>query len=114
MLSISKTNFTSITQKLVLLYLLNVLDMLMTNNLLDTRLFMEANPIMAPLINSNQNLGLFVKLTIPFILISVVTYRLKSASEKQMKIANILITISLIVYGMINILHVANLLIFVL
>jgi len=95
-----------IKKKLILLYLLNVTDIIFTLLLISTGMFMEANFVMEPIITNNPLLGLGIKIVIPFVLFVWVFYRMKNASDKQLYHSNIIINICLIFYGLINLSHV--------
>lgn len=92
-------------RKLILLYLLNVSDLFFTYILLDSKLFFEGNAFMASVIN-NKYLSIFLKCILVLVLIIFICFRMKNATLKQIKIANILINIILIIYFIINISHI--------
>ena len=95
-----------IRKKLTTIYILNVTDIIFTIVLLNTGMFLEANAVMAPLVNNRQLLSIFIKLVIPFVLLLGVSQRMKEATEKQLYQSNIIINGCLIYYGLINISHV--------
>jgi len=106
-ISVLKTgDLCSIRRKLTALYILNVTDIIFTLFLVNTGVFLEANTIMAPLVNDRQLLSIIVKVVIPFILLIWVYQRMKDATEKQLYQSNIIINGCLIFYGLINIFHV--------
>lgn len=96
-----------IKKKLVLLYLLNVSDVIFTIFLVNTGRFIEVNFLMAPIISSKQLLGLAIKIVIPFILFTWLFFRMRKASESQLSYANLIINGAVIFYGLINTLHAA-------
>lgn len=96
----------SIKQKLSLLYILNVTDIIFTLFLVNTGMFLEANVVMISLVNNRQILCLLIKIIIPLILVFVVYVRMKKANEKQLYQSNIIIIAGLALYVFINISHV--------
>ncbi len=94
-------------KKLAILYLLNVVDWVCTLVLLATGYFMEVNPFMQPIME-NLALGIFVKCLLPLLLIVYINIRLTYANEKQLKTGNHILSVALIIYTLIIILHVAN------
>jgi hypothetical protein len=99
------SDLDSIRIKIIVLYLLNVSDIILTILLINTGLFIEANLIMAPIVYNNQPLSLALKIIVPLILLAAVAFRMRKASVKQLFQANIIVTIFLIYYGLINISH---------
>ena len=95
-----------IRKKLIIMYILNVTDIIFTMCLLNTGMFLEANAVMAPLVNNRKLLSIIIKIVIPLILLLVVYQRMKKATEKQLYQSNIIINGFLIFYGLINIFHV--------
>lgn len=100
-----KSDISSISIKLVVLYVLNITDLLLTNFLLHTRMFLEANKIMNIVIN-DALASTLIKIILPLLLIIILRYRLRGASSTQLVKGNILINIVLIFYVIINIFHV--------
>jgi len=96
----------SIRRKLIAMYLLNVTDIIFTIFLVNTGMFVEANAIMAPFVNSSQLSIIIVKIVIPFVLLICVYKRMKDATEKQLYQSNFIINGCLIFYALINIFHV--------
>ena len=95
-----------IKRKLITIYILNVTDIIFTIFLVNTGLFLEANAVMAPLVNNRQILSIIVKVAIPALLLIAVYQRMKDATEKQLYQSNLIINGGLIFYGLINIFHV--------
>lgn len=96
----------SIKQKLILLYILNVADIIFTLFLVNTGMFLEANTIMATLVNNRQLVILVIKIVVPVVLLIGVYVRMKKATEKQLYQSNIIITATLALYVLINISHI--------
>lgn len=61
-----------------LVYFLNVTDIMLTLLLIQTGLFVEANPIMVPIVN-HPYLAVMIKATIPFFVILFMLWRVRSA-----------------------------------
>lgn len=91
--------------KFITLYLLNVTDILFTIFLLSTGLFEEGNFLMDKML-TNKNFALLFKILIPAILLIYIYIRMASASDEQLKYANVLIKICIILYFIINITHI--------
>jgi hypothetical protein len=107
MMLLKNSDLNSTKGKLITLYLLNVSDIIFTILLVNTGMFIEANLIMAPLIYNNQLLSLLIKIVAPFFLLLCLFYRMrKGATSKQLFQANIIITLSVLFYGIINVFHV--------
>lgn len=100
--------YPKVKRKLVLLYFLNVTDIIFTLLFHNTGYFIELNPVMKQML-SNQTVILIAKLIIPFALLFYIGIRLKKATGKQLKIANILILVVLIFYLVINLMHLVTL-----
>ena len=106
-ISVLKTgDLDSIRRKLNALYILNVMDILFTICLVNTGMFLEANAVMASLVNNRQILSVIIKVVIPFVLLVWIYQRMKDATAKQLYQSNIIINGCLILYGIINISHV--------
>ena len=104
--SIKKHDLKSIKYKLEILFLLNVTDILLTIILIKTGLFEEVNILMKLVVN-NTFLSLLIKIGLVSILLVGLFYRMKTATIKQLKIANKIILSAIFVYGLINLSHVA-------
>lgn len=100
-----RKDLNSIKKKFIVLYLLNITDIIFTLYLINTGLFREANVIMASIIN-NEILSVIVKSVIPLALLIIIYNRMKEATEKQLLQSNRIIIGSLIFYGLINVSHV--------
>lgn len=108
-ISVLKTrDLVSLRQKLILLYILNVTDIIFTIFLVNTGMFLEANAIIAPLVNSRQLASIIIKIAVPLVLLLGIYLRMQKATEKQLYQSNIIITGCIIFYGLINISHVAS------
>jgi hypothetical protein len=101
----------NIKHKLLILYLLNVTDIIFTLLLLSTGLFIEANVLMAKAVDSLLA-SFILKVILPAALISYLYIRMKKASEKQLKQSNILLSFATVVYAIINVFHLICFLLF--
>ncbi len=107
----------SIKKKLILLYLLNVFDVLMTLILLRTGYFREANIFMVKMVESPLASFLF-KVVFPALLLTYLYTRIKQTAEvseqdelatslcyEELKVSNIGILISLTIYTLVDLSH---------
>ena len=101
---IKQPSLSTIKIKLIILYILNISDILLTLILVRTGLIIEANPVMASIIE-NSFATFFVKGIIPALLFIYLYYRLQSATPKMIKLTNFCIFILLGFYFFINCLH---------
>jgi hypothetical protein len=90
---------------MITIYCLNVTDVIFTQILLAVGVAYEANPFMKPL-TENTPIAILVKVLIPGLLLYWVFKRMQGISGKVLKISNIIITSMLVVYVLINCLHV--------
>ncbi|MGM9973018.1 MAG: DUF5658 family protein [Clostridiaceae bacterium] len=97
-------SLVNIKTKLLLLYLLNVTDLIFTLLLLSTGYYFEANILMAEIVN-NTAATLLIKIILPAILLAVLYLRIIKATNKQLRIANYAINLVAILYILINIFH---------
>ncbi len=95
----------TIKKKFMLLYVLNVTDIMFTLLLLQTGFFAEANVLMVKAVSSPL-LSLFIKVFIPAILLLYIYHRIKAANPNQLKAANVAVNISLSMYAFVNITHI--------
>jgi hypothetical protein len=96
---------TDIRNKMILVYLLNVTDIIFTLILCSTGCFMEANPLVA-VFTSNSIAAILVKAALPALLLGYLYVRMKKASPEQLKKANTAVVLLMIVYALINISHI--------
>lgn len=100
-------NLINIKKKLVLIYLLNIFDILFTIYLLKTKLFIELNPLMKKVV-TDYNYSFFVKGILPAILFIYIYIRIKKANIGQLKKSNHLINGIGLLYILINIMHIVS------
>jgi hypothetical protein len=101
---IKNYSLVSIRKKFILLYVLNVADIIFTLLLLETGLFAEVNILMANAVESPW-LSIILKVFLPAILLFYLYKRIKSADEANLKASNIAINISLTLYILVNLSH---------
>lgn len=94
-----------IRNKLILLYILNVTDIIFTFLLLSTGLFIEANVFMVQAVESVP-MSLMLKIILPAVLLIYIHFRMQGATESQLKKSNIFINGAVAFYGLINLSHV--------
>ena len=97
--------------KLLILYILNVLDIIFTMLLLNTGYFMEANIFMARIVQ-NPIASFGIKIIFAGFLLVILYKRMKNATEKQLERSNFFINSILFIYSFINILHLFNICLF--
>lgn len=94
-----------IKKKFILLYLLNVTDIIFTVLLLQTGYFEEVNVFMVNAV-SNPLTGMLLKVVLPAFLLFFIYRRIKKADLSQLKASNIAVNISLTIYTLVNISHI--------
>lgn len=94
----------NLKNKLIVLYVLNVTDIVFTLFLLNTGYYLEANILMTSAVQS-YTASFNLKVVLPAILLLYVFYRLKSANDRQLRNSNIMISGITIVYAFINLSH---------
>jgi hypothetical protein len=97
-------SFVSIKKKFIILYLLNVTDIIFTLLLLQTGLFAEVNFLMVKAVQSPVA-SVVLKIIVPAILLYYLYSRIKNADEDNLKASNIAINISLTIYVLVNLSH---------
>ena len=103
-------SLNNLRNKLILIYILNVLDWIFTLLLLSTGLFEEANPIMKIVIDDVILSGC-AKIILPLILVLFIWSKIKPLGVKaveSLKRSNIWISICLIVYMSVCVYHMFN------
>ncbi len=108
---IKSYSFDNIKYKLLLLYLLNVSDILFTLILLSTGLFVEVNSLMLTAVQSLSG-SFLLKIVLPAILLLYLYLRMKKATETQLKQSNLILNVITGVYILINTSHLVCFLLF--
>jgi hypothetical protein len=101
---IKDNSLGNLKNKLIVLYVLNVTDIIFTLLLLNTGYYIEANVLMTSAVQS-YSASFSLKVLLPAILLLYVFYRLQSANERQLRNSNILISGITTVYAFINLSH---------
>ena len=73
--------------------------------LLNTGFFTELNYIMVHIVKSTAA-SIALKVLLPLLLLSYLYIRLIKASDRQRKVSNIVISIAILLYALINLLHI--------
>lgn len=97
-------SYKSVAGKLLILYVLNVLDMVFTLYLCRTRGFQEVNPLLSPFIGSGNNFFL-IKAVLVGILCLYIIIRMKKATFKQLKVSNMAVSILTGIYALVVLFH---------
>ena len=95
---------TSIPFKLILIYILNISDLLFTLILLQTGYIIEANPIMQPVV-SDPILSICYKIILPALLLLYLFERVKQANQKEIFMTHLTLCFLILIYGIINVSH---------
>ena len=101
---IKNYSLVTIKKKFIILYLLNVSDIIFTVLLLRTGLFAEVNILMVKAVQS-PTASVILKILVPAILLFYLYTRIKNADEPNLKASNIAINISLTIYTLVNLSH---------
>ncbi|MGF7144686.1 hypothetical protein HNQ56_003118 [Anaerotaenia torta] len=91
-------------KKFILLYLLNMTDILFTVLLLQTGYFKEANIFMAKIV-VNPVAGVLLKMLLPALMLGYLYRQLQEDDEEQLRVSNIAVNFSLTVYTLVNLSH---------
>lgn len=102
---IKNNNVECIKKKLILLYVLNVTDIIFTILLLQTGYFTEVNFFMAKAVQ-NPAVSILIKIILPAIILLYIFKRMELADSDQRKASNIAVNISLSIYSLVNLSHV--------
>ena len=95
-----------IKTRMKLLYVLNILDLILTIFLINiTKLCSEANVIMKNIITSPFKI-LVIKILLPLALLYILLYLAKISDKIEIKIINLSVWLGLIMYGCVSFNHV--------
>lgn len=97
----------NLNKKINDLFYLNVVDILATLALLRTGLFVEKNPLMINIVN-DPILATFIKVVVVGLLLLYLKLRCRKANNAQLKIVDKVLTIAIIIYSLIAIMHIFN------
>lgn len=101
---IKNCTLESIRKKFILLYILNVTDIIFTVLLLQTGYFAEVNLLMIKAVQSPAA-SILLKVVLPAFLLYYIFKRIKASDAFQLKTANIAANISLSIYSLVNLSH---------
>lgn len=93
--------------KLGLLYFLNIVDWICTEALIGSGHFVEANPVMQPVLE-NFWLTLLIKGILPLVLVLGYALIYKLAEIGRSKTAEMLLTVGIVSYALVNLWHIFN------
>lgn len=102
---IKDNTLASIKKKLIILYLLNVTDIIFTLLLLETGLFAEANILMIKVVEKPM-ISLCLKIVVPALLLHHLYAKIKESEVGALRVSNIAINISLSIYIFVNLSHI--------
>ena len=97
-------NIRTIKKKFILLYALNVTDIIFTLLLLQTGYFKEVNFLMVKAVQS-PFISLVLKVVLPAFLLIYIYRKIRGCDDGQLKASNIALNISLSVYAFVNLTH---------
>jgi hypothetical protein len=95
----------NIRKKLIILYILNVSDLIFTLALLETGFFRELNIFM---VNAVQNpiISIVLKIVFPAALLYFLYRRISLSDSEQLRATNVGLLMSLTLYALVNISHI--------
>ncbi len=102
---IKDSSFNGIKKKLIIIYILNVIDIVFTRLLLKTGLFSEINIIMQKAVLS-ATASFWLKIVIPAILVLYVIKRIKNTKQEMLRKANIAFSFLMGMYILIDTSHI--------
>lgn len=102
---IKNCNLENLKTKLFILFILNVMDWILTLYLLGTGFFREANIFMVKIIDDCA-IGFILKVLFVAIILLFIYYRLFDATERQLSQSNLLINGIVVIYALINVSHI--------
>ena len=104
LLFIRDYQLTILKKKYILLYVLNLLDIVFTLLLLRTGYFREVNLFMTKAVD-RPLLCVLLKVVLPAILLGYVYQLTKTEEEDALRVSNIAVNISLSIYILVNLSH---------
>ena len=104
LLFIKDYQISILKKKYIMLYVLNLIDIVFTVLLLRTGYFREVNLFMIKAVNQPM-ICVFLKVILPAILLGYVYQLTKSEDEDALKVSNIAVNISLSIYMLVNLSH---------
>ncbi|MDF2905286.1 MAG: hypothetical protein K0R34_607 [Herbinix sp.] len=104
LLFIKDYQLTILKKKYIMLYVLNLIDIVFTILLLRTGYFKEVNLFMIKAVDRPM-ICVFLKVVLPAVLLGYVYQLSKSGEEDERKVSNIAVNISLTIYILVNMSH---------
>lgn len=95
----------NIRNKLLILYVLNVADIIFTILLLNTGFYIEANIFMSKALE-NPFIGLMLKVILPALLFVFIYFRIQKATAHQLRKSNFFINGAIAFYTFLNMTHI--------
>jgi len=102
---IKNYNLKNIKIKFLILYLLNITDIIFTFLLLSTGFYREVNIFMINVVES-IHASFILKVILPAVLLMFIYFRMRNATDYQLKKSNVFINGSITIYALINISHI--------
>ncbi|MEG2985094.1 MAG: DUF5658 family protein [Peptostreptococcaceae bacterium] len=96
---------TTIKDKFIFIYTLNITDWIFTSYLINTGFYYEANNLMIHIVD-NLLLSILFKVIFPPILLTYIYIRIRNASDAQLKLSSYIINAVVLLYSSVNFLHV--------
>lgn len=106
--SLDYYTYFDLRKRLTLLYILNASDIVFTFGLLKTGMFEEINTLMVGIV-TDPWLSIAIKLILPAILIIYILLKLDELPDSNLKVCNYFVNTVLIIYIIINIMHLSYL-----
>ncbi|MBP1756417.1 MAG: hypothetical protein H6Q59_2815 [Firmicutes bacterium] len=104
LLFIKNYDLLLLKKKYILLYVLNLTDILFTLLLLQTGYFTEMNLFMVSAVD-HPLICILLKVIFPAFLLGYVYHTSKTGDDEQLRISNIAVNISLSIYTLVNLSH---------
>ncbi len=101
---IRRCTSSGVRMRMLLLYALNILDMLITKFLIQTGKFREINPVMALALQSDWA-TLLLKLLLPAVLMSYLYRRLRLINVRHLRLAARALEVLIAAYCIVSLLH---------
>ena len=105
--NLKSANESDVNNIVGLLYFLNIVDWICTEALIGSGHFVEANPVMQPVLE-NFWLTLLIKGILPLVLILGCALIYKLAEIGRSKTAEMLLTVGIVSYALVNLWHIFN------
>ncbi|WP_420839225.1 DUF5658 family protein [Clostridium yunnanense] len=111
MLSLLRSyDLESVKKKFIILYILNITDILFTLILVNSGYFFEANLLLCNIIN-NPFLCTIIKVVLPLFLLFFLYKSMQKANESQLILGKKFIHLGLLLYVIINTIHIISIIV---